>query len=101
MATTTVRISEQTHQVLGRLAKQEGISMQAVIEKALDMYRRRQFLQDLNNAYASLKNDEEAWKSVQHECSLWDATLGDGLDDIDDESQLKNIPNKSPGSPAS
>ncbi len=91
MPTTTVRISEQTHQLLGRLAKQEGLSMQAVIEKALDMYRRRQFLQALNSAYASLKHDQDAWKEVQRERSMWEATLGDGLDDIQ----------KSSGNPAS
>lgn len=101
MPTTTVRISEQTHRCLARLAKQEGLSMQAVLEKALDMYRRRQFLQELNRAYANLKGDAEAWQDVQRERDTWDATLGDGLEETAIEDEVKNTSKTSIGNSAS
>ena len=40
---TTVRISEQTHHRLRELAAQSGESMQAVLDKALEQYRRQKF----------------------------------------------------------
>ena len=56
---TTVRISEQTHHRLREMAAQSGEPMQAVLDKALEQYRRQKF---------------------------WEATLMDGLDPHEDWS---------------
>lgn len=79
MGHAMVRISEQTHQTLRDMARAEHDSMQSVLDKAVEEYRRRRFLEDVNAAYAALREDPEAWKEVEEERSAWDATLGDGL----------------------
>jgi hypothetical protein len=80
MQSTTVRISEQSRKLLGELATQEGMSMQAILEKALEMYRRHRFLEATNAAYAALRQDHDAWEAVQQERAMWDTTLEDGLE---------------------
>ena len=81
MGHAMVRISEQTHQTLRDLARADHDSMQSVLDKAVEEYRRRRFLEDVNAAYAALREDPEAWKEVEEEHSAWDVTLGDGLPD--------------------
>lgn len=77
---TTVRISEQSHQRLREMAVQSGEPMQTVIDKALEQYRRQQFWKELNVAYAALASDPEAMAEYQAELAVWDCTLMDGLD---------------------
>jgi hypothetical protein len=81
MGHAMVRISEQTHPSLRDMARADHDSMQSVLDKAVEEYRRRCFLEDVNAAYAALREDPEAWKEVEEERSAWDATLGDGLPD--------------------
>lgn len=81
MGHAMVRISEQAHQALREIARAEDSSMQSVLDKAVEEYRRRRFLEEVNAAYAALREDPEAWKEVEEERSAWDATLGDGLPD--------------------
>lgn len=81
MATTTIRVSAETRDLLHRLARTSGTSMQQVLETALEQYRRRQFLEALNTAYAALRADPQAQAEETAESALWDTTLIDGLDD--------------------
>jgi hypothetical protein len=76
---TTVRVSEATRDLLRRLAEKEGTAMQKVLERALEVYRRRRFLERVNAAYASLRSDRRAWSAIQVERKAWDSTLSDGL----------------------
>ena len=80
MRSTTVRISDSSHKLLGSLAAEEGVSMQALLDKALESYRRQRFLTAVNAAYAALRHDRAAWEALQQERATWEATLGDGLD---------------------
>jgi hypothetical protein len=41
--------------------------------------RRERFLQQVNDAYASLRTDRNTWEAVLAERRAWDATLSDGL----------------------
>jgi hypothetical protein len=63
------------------MALATGLSMQSVIERALELYRRQQMLAALNDAYAVLHNDEAAWSAWEAERAAWDVTLVDGLED--------------------
>lgn len=81
MSTTTIRITTQTRDILSEMAKTSGMSMQSIIERALESYRRQQMLSELNNAYAALYNDEDAWAALEAERAEWDVTLTDGLED--------------------
>ena len=76
----TVRISEHSHQRLRELAAQTGEPMQAVLDKALEQYRRQRFWEEMNVAYAAIQNDPEALAAEKKEFALWEVTLMDGLD---------------------
>ena len=59
MLSVTVRISETSRNILRELAAQQGESMQAVLEKSIEHYRRQRFLEEVNRAYAALRQDRE------------------------------------------
>lgn len=75
----TTRISVPAHDLLRRLAKDSGLSMQAVIANALEAYRRQCFLERTNRAFESLRADTAAWKLEEDERQAWDTTLADDL----------------------
>jgi len=53
--------------------------MQAVLDKAIEHYRREKFLRDANADYAALRRNPKAWKEELKERALWEQTLSDGL----------------------
>lgn len=79
MSTLTVRISDTSRNTLRELADREKASMQAILDKAIEAYRRQFFLTEVNKAYAALRQDPEVWSQVEKERMEWDATLEDGL----------------------
>jgi hypothetical protein len=81
MSTTTIRVSTRTRDLLQELARQSGVSMQSVLEYALEQYRRQQLLEATNAAYATLQTDAAAWAELERERMDWDQTLADGLED--------------------
>jgi hypothetical protein len=46
----------------------------------IDESRRKRFLENLNDAYAALRTDSEAWRELQSEGAQWEA-ISDGLPD--------------------
>ena len=76
---TTVRITKDTHALLREIASRERASMQQVLERAIEEYRRRRFLEDVNAGYEALRADAAGWAGVQAERAAWDGTLADGL----------------------
>ena len=80
MSAPTVPISEMSHQILKELAEQTGETMTDLLDKAVDTYRRKLFLEKVNAGYAELRADRETWAEHLAERKLWDATLMDGLD---------------------
>lgn len=80
MLSTTVRIGNDVKNALKELATQDGESMQGVLEKAIEYYRRQRFLEEVNTAYATLQKDPASQKSLEKELGEWDNTLLDGLD---------------------
>ncbi len=75
-----VRVSEQAHHRLRELAAQSGDSMQSVLEKAVEEYRRQRFWEDMKTAYAAIESDPEALAAEKKEFALFEGTLMDGLD---------------------
>ena len=80
METVNVRVTKQTHQQLAVLAKENGLSMQTVLEQAVEAYRRRRFLEALNEDFAALRARPEEWAEELEERKLWEQTLMDGLE---------------------
>ena len=56
--------------------------MHQVLARALDLYQRHRFWQDVNEAYARLRADPKAWAEELAERALWDTALADGLEDF-------------------
>jgi hypothetical protein len=81
MTTTTIRVSLHTRDLLQELAQTSGSSMQAVLEQALEQYRRQQLLEETNAAYAALRATPEAWADLEQERLAWEQTLADGLEE--------------------
>jgi hypothetical protein len=74
-----VRISSRAHDLLRRLADEQQQSMQAVLDEALERYRRERFLRAANADFEALRNNPKAWKDELRERKLWEQTLPDGL----------------------
>ena len=81
MASTSVKISPDTRETLERLAREEGKSIESVLDRAVEHYRREAFLRDANSDFAALKKDRKAWEEELAERKLWEPALLDGLED--------------------
>jgi hypothetical protein len=67
--------------LLRRLAKETDDSMQGILDKAVERYRRETFLRGANAEYAVLRRSPKAWKKEQRERALWERAMADGIDD--------------------
>ena len=76
--TPNVRISPRAHELLRQLAEEEQRSMQSVLDRALERYRRERFLRAANADFAALKRNTKAWKQEVRERELWEQTVADG-----------------------
>jgi hypothetical protein len=81
MITTTIRVSTRTRDLLQELAHRSGVSMQSVLEQALEQYRRQQLLEATNVAYAALQADPDPWAEMERERTDLDQTMADGLEE--------------------
>ena len=80
MSAPTVRISEHSRECLKQLAEQSGQTMMNVLDQAIDAYRRKLLLEQINAGYAELRSDTTAWAEHVAERQGWDTALADGLD---------------------
>jgi hypothetical protein len=55
--------------------------MTDVLHNAIEIRRRQRFLSGLNDDFAALRRNEAAWEEELAERRVWDAALGDGLED--------------------
>ena len=81
MKTVTVRVPSEIRRTLQQLAVESQQSMQSVLGKAVEEYKRRWILDRTNEAYAALRGQPDLWKAEQEERRVWEATLGDDLED--------------------
>src|SRR5262249_10007010 len=80
MSNPTIPISEAAYKALCELAQRTGHPPQAILDQAIEDYRRKVFFESLNAGYAALRADPQAWAEELAERKAWDATLMDGLD---------------------
>ena len=77
--TPNVRISPHAYELLRQLAAEEQAPMQAVLDRAIERYRRESFMRAANNDFQALKDDSRAWKHEVQERQLWEQAAADGL----------------------
>ncbi len=75
-----MRISELTAKNLDELVEMTGDTKQHLIEEAIELYKREQFLKKTNDEYIQLKRDPKAWQELSEEAQEWDVLLNEGLD---------------------
>ena len=74
-----MRITEETRDTLRELARASDESMQEVLAKAVELYRRHRILERSNTIYSQLREDPAVWTAEQEERRAWDVALADGL----------------------
>ena len=78
MPSANVRIDLRTHQALKHLAEQQNASMQDILARAIESYRRATFLAGANGDYGALRSRPKEWQGELAEREAWDSTLRDG-----------------------
>ena len=79
--TYQAKISTKSKKIIQEIVHETGESQVAVIEHAVLVYHREWRMQKINEAYAQLKEDKEAWKNELKDRSILEQTSGDGLED--------------------
>jgi hypothetical protein len=75
-----INISETTHNTLLKLANSSGETIQEILDKAIENYRRNLFLVQANESFLTLRNNETFWQEEIAEREAWDQTLADRID---------------------
>ncbi len=80
MGSSTIRINDKTLRLIKEIVGRTGKSKQEVLDKAIEDYRRKQFIMEANEAYAALKSNPEKWREEIKERKEWDE-ISEGLRD--------------------
>jgi hypothetical protein len=72
-ARSPVRISESAKRTLRDLAARDGTTMQSVLDRAVEAYRRQRFLEEANSAFQILREEGAGWEDELRERREWDA----------------------------
>ncbi|HUG16685.1 MAG TPA: hypothetical protein VMM78_16895 [Thermomicrobiales bacterium] len=75
-----VRISQASHRKLRELADETGESMTAVLDQAIERFRRERFFARAAAEWEAIQRDPIARAELDAEYALWDTTVADGLD---------------------
>ena len=79
MPELTIPISFASHNALLTLVESSGHTTQAVLDQAIENYRRQIFLEQANEAFIRLRQNEELWEDELTERMDWEMTIADGV----------------------
>lgn len=79
-AKTTIRISAEAHRILKLFAEQQGVSLVEALDAITQKWEREYFFRQMNQAYAAVREDAQAWEQEQEERRVWDNSLMDNLE---------------------
>ena len=74
----TARILDSDHALLQELAASTGKQQQEILHEALANFSRDRMLDEINAAFARLKQDDSAWSAELTERDEWDGASADG-----------------------
>ena len=77
-----MRVNHRTHSAMKELSESNGISMQSFLDNAVEAYRRKLFLEALNEEFSALRRNPENWQYEKEERRLWDQSLSDDLEGV-------------------
>jgi hypothetical protein len=76
----TVTLNAKTEKTLSKLVESEGIAPEVLLDRAVEQYRRSDFIRRANESVAMLRADPDAWAEELSERKEWDSALMDGLE---------------------
>lgn len=79
MTPDTIPISEISQRTLNELVAKTGQSPTAILDVAIEDFRRKVFFEAMNASYRELRSDSQAWADELAERCRWDATNMDGV----------------------
>ena len=79
MHSETVRLDHDTKRTLQELARQEHLSMQELLARLVEEYRRRSILEQANAAYAAMRADPQASADFDQEHAVFEHALRDRI----------------------
>lgn len=86
ISTYFVRVRPDAYRKLQNLAREDGVSVSAVIDRIVEETRRARILTEASEAYVAIAADPVADASWRAEIAAWDVTVGDGLPQEPEES---------------
>ena len=78
--TITVRIDDETNQVINAMSRTLSKTKKDILKDAVYQYRKIIFFKQVDNEYAELQSNHQEWEEELQERSEWDTTIGDGID---------------------
>jgi hypothetical protein len=79
MPELTIPISLASHKTLLTLVESSGHTTQAILDRAIENYRRQIFLEQANEAFVRLRQNEALWEDELAERQDWEMTIADGV----------------------
>lgn len=73
-ASTTLRVRPDTRDRLNRLAREDGVSAAALIDRLVAQEEAARALRSMNSDFERLRDDEAAWREFKAETAAWDAS---------------------------
>ena len=77
MDTTTIRVDRETHARLAQMSRMNGDSITETVRQAAEALRRLRFGQRVQQQYAELGTDPEAWADYMSDAES--THVGDGV----------------------
>jgi predicted transcriptional regulator len=74
---TTIRVSGPTRDRFARLAQATGRPMSQLVDEAADALERRVFFDQLSARYEMLRDDSDAWETIEDERRVESGALRD------------------------
>jgi predicted transcriptional regulator len=74
---TTIRVSQPTHDRFAKLAQATGRPMSQLVDEAADALERRVFFDQLSAGYKALRADRRAWAEIESERAFESGPLHD------------------------
>jgi len=68
---TTIKVSSDTRDRIASLAEQRHVSQATVVDEALEALEEREFWASVDEGYAQLRQDADAWSDYTAERDEW------------------------------
>lgn len=79
-AKKTVKLDKEAHASLKKMAEEDGLTLTEELSTLVEEKRRQRMFDQADEAYAQLREDEEAWADYQEEVEELEGAQADGLE---------------------